>query len=73
MKLNVKYLSHFEFFLVSEGIFYRTVNGAEWSFSDSEKYSWSLALLSRESSSFAIIRGTETPSTKHSRFFNKCH
>lgn len=60
-------------FSVSEGIFYRTVNHTEWSFSDSEKYSWSQTLLSRESSSFAIIRGTEAPSTKHSCFFNKWH
>lgn len=71
-KLNVKYLSHW-IFSVSEGVFYRTVNRAEWSFSDSEKYSWSQTLLSRESSSFAIIGGTEAPSTKHSRFFNKWH
>lgn len=55
--------SHFDFFFffpVSEGIFYRTVNGAEWSFSDSEKYSWSQTLLSRMSSSFATIRHWST-------------
>lgn len=52
------------FFSDCERIFYRTVNHAEWSFSDSEKYSWSQTLLSRVSSSFAIIRDTEAPSTK---------
>lgn len=53
-------LIFFFFFPVSEGIFYRTVNGAEWSFSDSEKYSWSQTLLSRMSSSFATIRHWST-------------
>lgn len=58
MKLDVKYLFHFEFFQsLKESFTELTVNCTEWSFSDSEKYSWSQPLLSRENSPFDIIRG----------------